>query len=461
MPCATPPLLAVPGSLPDFWPHRVIFFANLRSLFFGNNAETDELCHTVGNVDSYGGRLLPILNILFRGSGNILVLECEPDAALLRYFRNRLGLKPPEYRVIDHRTYQEIGRLARSGTARDIEARLPAIRDWSGAVIDGYVTDSTLTAIADTHALRTLCSPEGSWRGNNKLLLHTFLEQSGLPVFETIIATTPADLPGALAALHDRGFRRAVVKAQIGASGIGLRRVDLPASSAEIARIPAMLFHEGPCLVQGWIEPGVNDVAAIRSPSVQLFVGDDSIHLYDLTEQILSRDSIHEGNEAIPRFLRRDAALKHDMLAITGAAARWLHAQGYRGPGSADFVVAFDRDGRTHPPILCEINARITGATYPAVLARLLAPAGAWLMRNIRFPSAPAGTAILQALDTADLLYRRGAATGLLPINFNPHPRGGIAKAQLLALAPSLRECRQMIDTLPDRLHLEITHDRD
>ena len=42
------------------------FFANLLALFFGNEAETKSLADEVGEIDSYGGRLIPILNLIFR-----------------------------------------------------------------------------------------------------------------------------------------------------------------------------------------------------------------------------------------------------------------------------------------------------------------------------------------------------------------------------------------------------------
>ena len=58
--------------------------------------------------------------------------------------------------------------------------------------------------------------------------------------------------------------------------------------------LPEAFFHEGSCMVQGWLEPGIHDVESIFSPSVQMFVGDDTIHLYDLTEQLLDPvESIH------------------------------------------------------------------------------------------------------------------------------------------------------------------------
>ena len=67
------------GQLPLLWPRRVIFFANLLALFFGNEEQTRVLCKEVGELDSYSGRLIPVLNLLFSGTDNVLVVERLPD----------------------------------------------------------------------------------------------------------------------------------------------------------------------------------------------------------------------------------------------------------------------------------------------------------------------------------------------------------------------------------------------
>lgn len=461
MPAVSPKVVSKPGELPPFWPHRVVFFANLRALFYGNAEETQELCEIVGNVESYGGRLLPVLNLLFRGTDNALILEREPDLALHRYFADALGLSLPNHQVLDHHDYLKIARAFEAGQIEKVDELLPDIADWPDRVIDGYVTDPTLIAIAGRHELRTICTLEGSWRGNNKLLLHQFLESEGHPVFDTTIVERHSEIAPALEQFRKNGYKRAVIKAQIGASGIGLHRLDLPASNETLVALPGMLFYEGPCMVQGWLEPGINGVVGVRSPSVQMFVGDESVHLYDITEQILSRESVHEGNEAIPEFLADHPELQEDLLQIAGAAARWLHGEGYRGLGSADFVVIYNADGCPRKPILCEVNARVTGATYPSVLARHLTEGGSWLMRNVRFQRPPASGELLRTLRHQSLLFHRGDTRGAIPINFNPDENQNVAKAQFLGVAPTLAECREIMDSLHDQLPLRVDYDRD
>ena len=77
------------------------------------------------------------------------------------------------------------------------------------------------------------------------------------------------------------------------------------------------------------------------------------------------------------------------------------------------------RDGRTEV-VVCEVNARVTGATYPSLLARHFLPQRAWLMRNFAFAPRLTCAEALAALDDAGLLFTPGRDEGLLPINFIP-----------------------------------------
>ena len=83
----------------------MVFFANLLSLFYGNEEETQSLREEVGRIESYGGRLAPILNILFKGGNNLLVLERELDVDLMSYFERDLALSIPELVVLPHQRY--------------------------------------------------------------------------------------------------------------------------------------------------------------------------------------------------------------------------------------------------------------------------------------------------------------------------------------------------------------------
>jgi len=444
-----PTIVSAPGALPHFPGHSAVFVANLMGLFFGNEAKTRMLAEQVGEVDSYGGRLLPVVDLLFRGPGrNLLVLEREADPALTRYLGEGLGLSLPETMVLPHDEYLRIGRALSEGTALRHEA-IDRIAAHPSGWMDGYVTDETLAAVAAATGKRTLSTPGGSHRGNNKLLLLHHVEAAGLPVVPTELAASPAEVPGCLRRLRQMGFTAAVVKSPIGASGIGLIKVDhlddrsrgLRGARGEPS-VPEHFFLDGPCLVQGWLTPGEGGITRIRSPSVQMYLDPATVTLFDLTEQILSQSSVHEGNESPPPWLDQDPSIGEDLLRQAGVAARWLHAQGYRGTASVDFLVAEGTEEREDGATvyICEINARVTGATYPSLLAHHLLPGGAWLMRNLRFREPLEGQDILDRLAYAGDLFEAGRSrAGVLPVNFNFGEDGRVHKGQFLCLAPTTR----------------------
>ena len=95
---------------------------------------------------------------------------------------------------------------------------------------------------------------------------------------------------------------------------------------------------------------------------------------------------------------------------------------------------------------MCELNARVTGATYPSLLARHFEPEGCWLMRNLRLPAPVEGGRILDDLDAASLLYRRGASHGIIPINLNLDEHGLISKGQFLFLGRNPIDVYDQVD---------------
>ena len=96
------------GQMPSGWDREVIFFANLRSIFYRNQSQTQVLAERVKGLECYGGRLIPILNLLFRGRNNLLVLEAPPAESLVAYFEHHLELSLPSLQILPHADYQEL-----------------------------------------------------------------------------------------------------------------------------------------------------------------------------------------------------------------------------------------------------------------------------------------------------------------------------------------------------------------
>lgn len=455
----SPRVVLTHGQTPRLWPDRnVIFFANVLAGFFENEELAELLKKEISGADSYGGRLLPIMGLLYGGGKNLLVLEREPEAALAAYFKDVLKLNLPDVALLTHDEYVELGRAQKEELALPFPQRLQGLQEHPAQDLDGYVTDRIIASLASHLGKSTLSSPQGSKQGNNKLLLHQHLEKSGLPVFETRLAEGPAEVARCLKELAELGYAYAGVKSQIGASGIGLMKV---ATTGEGEAVPELFFYEGPCMVQGWVSIGLNGVTSIHSPSVQMFLDDETVHLYDLTEQILSQDSIHQGNESPPPYLDEFDGLQEELFRQAGVAGRWLHGQGYRGTASVDFLVAALEEKGACRVYACEINARVTGATYPSILARHYSPSGGWLMRNLKLTVPLAGSTILKLLEDHGHLFHPEKNDGILPINFNLTPDGLVEKGQFLCLGEDSAGCQAMLRRAEEDLPLDWEYVRD
>ncbi len=434
---------------PRFRDQSVLFFANLKSLFLGNTEQMNELIDLVGELDSYGGRLIPILNLLYRSGKNTLVLERMPETSLMQYFVEKLDLELPKIHLMNPQLYESLA-LESVDTLKELIAE-----DFT--YVDGYVTDEKLNRWAGLLGCEHSCSIEGYRIGNNKTCLHQHLVEVGLPTPDTVVEDCSDRISEALLTLQKKGYQRAVIRAAIGASGIGMIGVDIQAEQS--VQVPAMFFHGGPCLVQGWFEKDVLGVESVTSPSVQFFIQDDGIDLFDITSQILSGDSVHEGNYAPPGDYGDPTLTSIMEQAIE--VSRWLHENGYRGPGSVDFIVVEMQQGGEMKPYVCEVNARVTGATYPSVLARHLRPDGAWLMRNIRFETRVKGADVLDMLEKGDWLYEKGKSSGVIPINLNSHKDGRVAKGQFLYLNNKIEACSKQLDHMVESLPVRTSIERD
>ncbi len=438
------------GELPPLWRHSALFFGDLYAIFYGEPEKTRQLQESVAGFFGYGGRLIPIMDLLYGGGNNVLILHEHADTAGLDYFRERLGLSLPTMELLDHNEYDSFHEAL--GARQEL---FEFLRAHPARCIDGYVTDPYLERIARRLEKPVVNSYQESKNANDKIALNHFLGQAGLPVFHGG-EVAPDDLDECLAGLAKEGYTKAVVRSSLGASGFGMATVELDGSPVDL---PYHLQAEKCLLVQGWIKPGVLGITHVTSPSVQFFIDDKRATLFDLTGQLLKDASIHEGNVAPPVDLPGDAGVQEEILAQSREVAAWVAATGYRGTGSIDYLV-YEQNGTVEVNV-CEVNARVTGATYPSFLARHFLPGQAWLMRNFRFDSHMTCEEIINALDQAGSLYLPGKSDGVLPINFIRDNQGRVVKCQLLFLNATPEACINMIKPTLSALPMPGRHDRD
>ncbi|MFQ5508400.1 MAG: hypothetical protein ACE5FN_03590 [Leptospirillia bacterium] len=460
MPGATKLTAALPvqvqmGQMPRLWRGSALFFGDLYAIFYGEPEKTRQLQESVSGFFGYGGRLIPMLDLLYQGADNVLILQEHPNPEALAFFSERLGLSLPDIHVLDHRDYQNFGEgLARNPALSDLLKTHPATD------IDGYVTDPQLERIAATLNKTVVNSYKESRDANDKVALFRFLGEAGLPMFDGG-EVPPSELEDALNALADKGYAKAAVRSSLGASGFGVATLDLdPTHPSDLfTALPGHMLMEERLMVQGWVEPGNRNVKTVTSPSVQFFTDGNGITLFDLTGQLLRHAAIHEGNVAPPLDLPGDSGVVNELIEQSKEVVQWVASTGYRGTGSIDYLV-YER-GKQVEVRVCEVNARVTGATYPALLARHFLPGKAWLMRNFGFEPEMGCGGLIDFLESENQLFVPGRREGVLPLNFICDGDGRVVKAQLLFLGGRPERCAEMLGRLSHLFPEHARYERD
>ena len=221
MPAPNPTIKIQSAERPPSWDRRALFFSNIHSIFYGNVDETRQLMDEITGSHSYGGRVMSILDLLFRERPNFILLEVAPEPSLIEYLGGQLDLSIPRYDTIDLAGYERVA----SAMNLEAAAKTPLfrkLREHPAEWVDGFVTDTKLVRIAELLGKQTVSSLEGSKNGNNKYLLYCHQVEQQLPVFDTLLATNREQTCARFDELAASGYRKAVVKAQIGASGYGM-----------------------------------------------------------------------------------------------------------------------------------------------------------------------------------------------------------------------------------------------
>ena len=170
------------GELPPFWDRSAIFFSNIHSIFYDNHEEAKHLLKGISGATGYGGRVLCVLNLLYRQQPNLILLEAKPDEGLTRYLSKDLGLSLPDYAILDHPGYRKLASSEEVSKRKKPHAILKKLMEHPAHWIDGFVTDSRLAKIASVLGKQTISTLQGSKNGNNKYLLYQYLVEQKLPV---------------------------------------------------------------------------------------------------------------------------------------------------------------------------------------------------------------------------------------------------------------------------------------
>ncbi len=188
---------------------------------------------------------------------------------------------------------------------------------------------------------------------NDKLQLKNFLISAGLPFIEWISTADPDIIREYFYKTEHYFF-----KSPQGVSGYGFW-------SNQKNTLPDILewYNWEEIIIERVIEK-------IGSPSIQFCIWWDKIIkscIFGYTDQILQDWQYYLGNASPSNFLQTHPHLTQKIFSLSEAVIRYIQSIGYIGFWGIDFMIGSDDE-----VYATEVNARFTGATYPAITSFLL-----------------------------------------------------------------------------------------
>ncbi len=212
----------------------------------------------------------------------------------------------------------------------------------------GFLSENAAFAGAVEHAGLTWIGPTAQSIDDmgDKERARQLAKAAGVPVLEGSARFTADNLHGLDAAAEAVGYPL-LVKATAGGGGIGMRRVDAPATLVETVKATQALaekaFGDGGVYLERFIEPA-------RHIEIQVFgFGDgNAVHLFE------RECSIQRRFQKIVEESPTPGLATATRQAMGSAAVALAQQERYRGAGTIEFVA--DREGRFY---FLEMNTRI------------------------------------------------------------------------------------------------------
>lgn len=187
-------------------------------------------------------------------------------------------------------------------------------------------------------------------QANDKLLLKKFLTQVNLPIIE---GTFTADIE--ILKKYFQKDERYLFKDPLWVSGYGFWD-NKETTFEELEK------------KYGWKELIVEKfIIKESSPSVQFFINEEKTEaiIFWMTDQLLENGKIYLGNTSPSVYLNNE--IWDELIRQSSQIIDYISQLGYTGFAGIDFIV--DENKSVYAT---EVNARFTGATYPAITSLLL-----------------------------------------------------------------------------------------
>ncbi|MBW7954731.1 ATP-grasp domain-containing protein [Candidatus Gracilibacteria bacterium] len=208
-----------------------------------------------------------------------------------------------------------------------------------------FFVDENMEKLSNILGIPLLVSKEIFEKANNKLMLKEFLISNNLP-------TLPGEITGDLEIIlsYFNSKKRYLFKDPLGVSGYGFW--DNKVNTIDELKTN---FKNKKLIIEEFIEK-------IGSPSVQFFINKENNKsiIFGITDQILEDGKVYLGNTSPSIYL--NGSVGDELIKQSKEIIKYISSLGYVGFGGIDFII----DNKKNI-FATEVNARFTGATYPAL----------------------------------------------------------------------------------------------
>ncbi len=292
-------------------------------------------------VGGYDQRILPILS-------NTHVVFSEPtNNGTLEYFQ-KLGLSQ-WVNILGIQNNPDISLTENILNTPDF---LKTLREKSFKKIINFSIDARVEKLAKEIGAECIVSSEISEKANNKLLLKQYLIETWLPTVEGIF-TNNKDIITQYFHKKEHYF----FKSPQGVSGYGFW-------SNQKNTLDEILHG------YNWKELIIEQVIEKESsPSIQfcIYWAEKKAIIFGFTDQILEGGQHYLGNKSPSIYFSTDKEITEECLRQSESIIQYIIQTWYVGFWGIDFMISTDKK-----VYATEVNARFTGATYPAMSSFLL-----------------------------------------------------------------------------------------
>ena len=369
------------------------FFPDSKNLYLNDRHEEADT-HKEDRRKLYDKRILPLLE-----ENDFTIFGEKIDPFLRDYYKN-LGLakiKPANIFYTD--SYLNYPSLTKAVLAdKNLIQRLKKEKFY---FLMPYIESYDAGKLAGEIGAFLFRSSEFTDWINNKSNYREILKELKLPIIPGY-QTNLEKAEGHFNELKNQGFKKVVLKKERSISGFSVFVIE---KEGDFSQCLKDNFSEQKSFVlEGFIE----DVK--YSPNFQYFITENNVEFIVATDQLLEKDGVSYSGNLYPSFLIKKPAIWKTINEMSEKICDYLQRKRCFGLAGIDYIVT--GQGKVYST---EVNARLNGSTFPALIAEKLFGEGVnihWLFKTFHFKS----TSFENLFNKFKYFIKKRGEIGILPV---------------------------------------------